>query len=242
VSLADKLDTLAGDFLVGLIPTGSADPYGLRRAAVGVLRILEKFSWTLSVEELLQKATAVQPADAATQETQKKLELFFRQRWSGLLEERGYKADEIEAVFLGVGVVGPHLARLEALHKIRNQKEFESLALVFKRAVNIRRQAEKTEPASSHQINSDLLKEDSEKKLFEVLRQVQKDVVRHVNAQSYHEALMSMVSLQQPLADFFNGVMVMAEDRALRANRLAIIEGLVLTFFTVADLSKIQNA
>ena len=129
VSLADKLDTLAGDFAVGLIPTGSADPYGLRRAAVGVLRILEKFEWPLALRRPVARARAQcnrRRARAAPCETQGKLDIFFRQRWAALLEERGYKADEIEAdLELGESaILKQALAKIKALHRVRKQKNF----------------------------------------------------------------------------------------------------------------------
>src|SRR5439155_7789258 len=106
VALADKLDTLAGDFAVGLIPSGSADPYGLRRAAVGVIRILESKNWPLPLERLVDQAIQAQPdhVKKAIAETQNKLNQFIQQRFAALVAERGFKPDEIEAV-VSAGIV-----------------------------------------------------------------------------------------------------------------------------------------
>ena len=144
VALADKIDTLAGDFAVGLIPSGSADPYGLRRAAVGVLRILEDRHCVIGIEELLSQAIDFLPPSlvSSRQDTFQKLFQFIKQRFTAILEERGYRFDEIDAV-LGSGMleVPDALARLKALHGVRAKTEFEPLSVAFKRSMNIVRQA-----------------------------------------------------------------------------------------------------
>jgi glycyl-tRNA synthetase beta chain len=248
VALADKLDTLAGDFAVGLIPTGSADPYGLRRAAVGVLRLLEKFGWPLSLEDLLQKAIAVQPnVGASIGETQTKLEVFFRQRWTALLEERGYKADEIEAVLLQrIGVLAPYLERLEALHKIRKQKEFDPLAAAFKRTENILRQAAQKgmhlNIDKEASVDESLLKEESETELHKTVQKVKADFETQYTEKQYSKALEVLTALRDPLDRFFEKVMVMAEDEALKTNRLKLLMGIAKLFRRIADFSKLQNS
>ncbi len=246
VALADKLDTLAGDFAIGLIPTGSADPYGLRRAAVGVLRILETQSWPVSLEKLLDQAVQLQPSGIGSPipETLQKLMAFMKQRLSAILEERGFKSDEIEAVLAaGVGEIRDTLARLAALHELRSKTEFEPLSTAFKRGMNIVRQAAKlTDGASSRAVVPDLLREPCEQVLFQAMEAAGSEVRRHVEARAYHEALQSMVPLREPLDGFFNGVMVMAEDPSLRANRLALMDRLVRMFSKIADFSKLQNA
>lgn len=244
VSMADKLDTLAGDFSVGLIPTGSADPYGLRRAAVGVLRILEARQWPWKLDTLIDLAVEVQPAHVkqASPDVRQKLMVFMQQRFASLLEERGFRSDEIEAVFsVGVGVVPEALARLEALHELRKKREFEPLSIAFKRGMNIVRQASKgggtTDGVS---IVADLLKEPCERVLFDALESVGAQVTRHLSDHAYRQALESVVPLREPLDGFFTGVMVMAEEPALRANRLALMKRLVSLFSQIADFSKLQ--
>jgi len=247
VALADKIDTLAGDFAVGLIPSGSADPYGLRRAAVGVLRILEAKKWPVSLGKLMMTALETLPADicANLADTSEKLNLFMKQRLSALLEERGYRFDEIDAVLgAGLGEIDNALARLKALHELRTREEFGPLSVAFKRGKNIVMQAASTDKnvAVNYNVQPDLLKETAERQLFEVLQKVQEEVDRHVKTKSYSEALVAMTPLRQPLDDFFTGVMVMDKDNALRTNRLALMLSLVRVFSNVADFSKLQNA
>lgn len=246
VALADKLDTLMGDFAVGLIPSGSADPYGLRRAAAGVLRLLEDRAWALSLEKLIEKAGELQPANVKNEaaEAVPQLVQFMKQRWTALLEERGYKADEVDAVLAaGIGEVRDALDRLKALHALRSQKEFEPLSIAFKRSINIVRQAAKTVGLDGGApVRADLLKEPCEQALYQALESAGSQVTRHVESRAYREALESMIGLREPLDGFFKGVMVMDEDPALRQNRLALMGRLVRLFSRIADFSKLQNA
>ncbi len=246
LSLADKLDTLAGDFAIGLIPTGSADPYGLRRAAVGVLRILEDRQWPVSLENLIRQAVAELPGKlvGAASEAQNKLMQFMKQRWTAVLIEQGFKADEIDAVLsVDASVVPETLARLQALHELRAKSEFESLAAAFKRSMNIVRQAAKNSDGDgAGPVRPELLHEPAEKALHEAVEKVHEQVVRHTAAKGYGLALTSMAPLREPLDAFFTGVMVMAEDPAVRTNRLALLRRLVQVFSQIADFSKLQNA
>jgi len=242
VALADKLDTLAGDFAVGLIPTGSADPYGLRRAAVGVLRILEDRSWNLNLEQLIDQAVRLQPVQHNAEETKAKLLQFFRQRLSAILEERDFKVDEIEAILeSGIGVVPDSLARLKSLQGVRSNDQFKSLAASHKRVKNILRQSNMSEPATDRQPQVELLKEEAEQQLFAILQKVQLEVAQHAEHKSYKESLLSMVVLSEPLANFFSKVMVMAEDPTLKTNRIKLMYRVAQVFDTVADFSKLQN-
>jgi glycyl-tRNA synthetase beta chain len=246
VALADKLDTLAGDFAVGLIPSGSADPYGLRRAAVGILRILETFRWSISVEQLIDFAMGLLPGSLrlARDATQAALLQFFRQRYAALLEERGFRFDEIDAALSSqIGVVCDTMARLQALHDIRRKDEFGPLSVAFKRAANIVRQAgEKGEALDRSALREDLLKEPGEQALFQTLQGVQQQVNVHLQERAYQQAMEAMVPLREPLDRFFEGVMVMVDDAALRANRLGLLVGIVNLFKQIADFSKLQSA
>jgi glycyl-tRNA synthetase beta chain len=250
VALADKLDTLAGDFAVGLIPTGSADPYGLRRAAVGVLRILEAQQWPVALEWLIDQALSILPKEVASQKDKTKQELlqFMRQRFAAVLGERGFEFDEIEAVLtLQVGVIREALARLQALHDIRSRPEFGSLSNSFKRAMNIVREASKgglsvIATGSDNGVKVELLQEPSEQMLFRTFQDLHQGLEQHLQGGAYNQALQSMVTLRDPLDQFFKGVMVMADDSSLRANRLALLSGIVRLFLHIADFSKLQNA
>ncbi len=249
VALCDKIDTLAGDFAVGLIPSGSADPYGLRRAAVGVLRILEARSWPVQLEDLIEKAVALLPASAAGSGTVSKLVEFMRQRLGAILEERHYKSDEFDAItFGGVGLIHQTVSRLDALHQIRGQGQFDALAAAFKRASNILRQARPKGFEISADwigvmgVKEETLKEASEQALFVKVRDIQEPVLTQFEAGSTREALELLSTLRVPLDQFFEGVMVMVEDKVVCANRLALLGGIVNLFHKVADFSKLQNA
>lgn len=251
VSLADKLDTLVGDFAINIMPKGSADPYGLRRAAVGVIRILENRKWPIGLEALIDKALQLYPANIANGRptTAKDLCQFMKQRYAALLEERGYKFDEIEAVLSGgVGNVSDALSRLEALHQIRKRKEFEPLAVVFKRADNIIRKSGLNGPAQGVTENGQIVviverfKDDSERVLYTAIQESQEDIRRFLQHQQYNEALERMVRLREPLDQFFTKVMVNDENIEVRANRYSMLQILTDLFRRIADFSKLQNA
>lgn len=247
VALADKLDTLAGDFAVGLIPSGSADPYGLRRAAVGVLRILEQTPTTRTLEDLIHEAVLIQQPGvvSAPAEVESKLRAFFAQRWSPLLEERGFRPDEIDAVLAGgLGCLPDTLARLEALHAVRPTPEFEPLAAAFKRATNIVRQAQKSGvmPPDDSTVDSARLVEAAEQALHGRLQEVGAQLQAAMQERRFAQALAAIAPLRAPLDSFFGDVMVMADDPALRANRLALVRSLVSLFSPIADFSRLQNA
>ncbi len=249
VALADKLDTLAGDFAVGLIPSGSADPYGLRRAAVGIIRILESKKWPLNLEWLVDQAVEAQPnhLKAAVGETQSKLNQFMQQRFAALLTERGFKSDEIDAILAGgVGVVREALARLEALKSFRDDKEFLILATVFKRPSNIIRQAKKAGVdfvgGNESSINELLFEHEAERELHRVLKQTSRDVDEKISNKEYSEALKAILPIATPLDSFFKEAMVMADNHDVKLNRLNMMCWVETTLAKVADFSKLQNA
>ena len=250
VALADKLDTLAGDFAVGLIPSGSADPYGLRRAAVGVLRILERHSWPLHLEKLIDASFGTLPEAIRQNDVSpasQKLKNFMKQRFAGLMEERGYRIDEIEAVMAqGIGEVADCIQRLDALKKQRAKKDFEPLAIAFKRALNIIQQARKSgtfpEAGASLPIDQNLLTVEAEKNLVRSMHESQDQLNGLLQARRYEDSMLILAGLREPLDAFFKEVMVMDKDPQLRALRLSILAALIRNFGQIADFSKLQNA
>ena len=250
VALADKLDTLAGDFAVGLIPTGSADPYGLRRAAVGVLRILEHYRWPLKLEALLSDSFITLPSSIRQLDIApavEKLKNFMKQRFAGLMEERGYKVDEIEAVMArGIMEVADCMQRLDALKKQRAKKDFEPLAIAFKRAQNIIQQARKAgtfpEAEASLPIDQALLTVEAEKILVRSMHESQGQLNELLQARKYEDSMLVLAGLREPLDAFFKDVMVMDQNPSLRAVRLSILATLIRNFGQIADFSKLQNA
>jgi glycyl-tRNA synthetase beta chain len=240
VSLADKLDTLAGYFSLGLAPTGSSDPYGLRRAAQGAVRVVIDF-WRgaarPSLRGLLAQAAAAYPeGPARTAE----LEAFLLDRLRYVCVARGYPADEVEAV---LGAREPDAledpqetwVRLRALHAIRSEapEDFASLATAFKRARNILEQAKQAAPQG---VEPGLIEADAERALYDAVARLQ-------SADGGYEArLRALATLREPVDRFFDperGVFVMTDDLQRRGNRLALLEQMRRLFYRIADISKL---
>jgi glycyl-tRNA synthetase beta chain len=242
VSLADKLDTLAGYFGLGLVPTGSSDPYGLRRAAQGVVRVLLDFWHAAEVEERpnLHKlaAAAVAGYGGALRRPEadivRDLEGFFLDRLRYVFTARSFAPDEVEAV-LGArepdALEDPHEAwkRLQALHRVRLEatEDFEHLAVAFKRAKNI------LGDGAPAEVDTGLLQESAERELHQAVAQL-----RGMNG-GYESRLRSLSGLRGPVDRFFDDVLVMAEDPRLRANRLGLLSQALSLFYRIADISKL---
>jgi glycyl-tRNA synthetase beta chain len=245
VSIADKLDTLAGYFSLGMAPSGSSDPFGLRRAAQGVLRVLVDF-WRAeagerrpSVRELV--AASVRNFSSLDQEARDevagKLENFLFDRLRYLLVARGYPGDEVEAA-LGArepdALDDPYecLARLSALHHARAaaSDDFTHLATAFKRARNILEGAEVSAPDPS------LFENDAERDLYDVVSRLAR------GEGGYEARLKSLAGLRGPVDRFFDDVLVMDENPEVRANRLSLLARTLSLFYRVADISNLSIA
>jgi glycyl-tRNA synthetase beta chain len=242
VSVADKLDTLAGYFGLGLAPTGSSDPFGLRRAGQGALRAILDF-WRVDVAERQPSLRALAAAAVAGHgpalkrppaEVRRELEAFLLDRLRYLLSVRGFPGDEIEAA---LGAREPEaiddpvecVARLTALHRVRSEarEDFERLAAAFKRARNI---LGETEPAA---VEPALLTEAAERELHEAVGGL------GATNGSLDARLRSLARLRTPVDRFFDNVLVMADDPKVRANRLALLHETLSLFFRIADISKL---
>jgi glycyl-tRNA synthetase beta chain len=243
VSLADKLDTLAGYFGLGLVPTGSSDPFGLRRAGQGAVRVLLDF-WHADAAERRPSLTALVGAAVTgyagvfkRQQTEvvQDLEGFLLNRLEYVLVARGFPAEEVAAVLYTPTVSAledPHdcLVRLKALHRGRAeaQEDFEHLAVAFKRAKNIL-----TQEAGSPVIEPGLFESDAERELHGA-------VTRLADADGGYEArLRALAGLRAPVDRFFDDVLVMAEDPKVRANRLALLHQALSLFYRIADISRL---
>lgn len=246
VSLADKLDSLAGNFLVGNIPSGSQDPYGLRRAAIGMLRILSEKKWALDLRAVIQSAMKEYPFwnDAAGPKAQGQLLDFFKQRWSALKEAEGFRFDEVQAVTtVEFADVVDLEARLKALHDIRKHPDFTPLAVAFKRASNILAQArQKNVLTGDPAVAPERLQDPAERTLFDVLVQLEADLAPLLSdGRKYDEVLKVLVRFRKPVDDFFEKVMVMAPDADVRTNRLSLLNRIAALFRRTADFSLLQD-
>ncbi len=241
VSIADKVDTIAGDFYAGRLPTGSGDPYGLRRQAHGVIRMLFENSLDLSLDELVHKSLELLKCPDVNG-LKKQVMKFFRQRIEAVFEARGLRYDEIKAVLnTGFSVPLDVKARADAVHKLRGLPDFEPISAAFKRAKNILKQADEkfNLKVDGLRFNPDRLEEPEEKILFKKFSEVKKDVEEILGDRGYEEALNRLVGLRAPVDGFFDRVMVMDKNEKLRDNRLALLGSIIKLFMKIADFSLI---
>ncbi|MCP4870666.1 MAG: glycine--tRNA ligase subunit beta [Proteobacteria bacterium] len=238
-ALADKADTLAACFALGKKPTGSADPFGLRRAALGILRILDSGVVGLSLDRLLDAAVAGVAGIGKREPAEVRADLvgYLRTRLKGLWTSAGHGTDLAEAVLLaGFDDVADGRARLEALTQLRGADEFADLMVSFKRMGNIVRKA--GDDATAGEVDHGLLEAGAERGLYDAFLSARTGVQ---DAPDHSTALSAMASLRTPLASFFDDVMVMADDADVRRNRLTLLTTISGTFARIADFSAIST-
>ncbi len=240
VALADKLDALVGFFGIGQLPTGDKDPFGLRRAALGVLRILMETPLPLDLAELIDAATAgFAPGtlnETAGSEFKPALLEFLRERLRGQLREAGHDPKLIDAVLaLNPTRIDKVPAKLAAVKAFVALPEAEALAAANKRIINILRKSE----GAAVEVDVALLQEAAEKALFARVTAIAPGVQSFVANEDYADALKSLAGLRTEVDAFFDGVMVMAEEPLTRANRLALLRQLAALMNQVADISKL---
>ena len=235
VALADKLETLVGLFGIGQIPTGDKDPFALRRHALGVIRILIDKQLPLSLDTLLQHAA--EAFGDKIQNPTAQLTDFIFERLAGNLREQGYTPQEVDAVIaLHPQVLQDIAQRLEAVRAFSSLPEAESLAAANKRVGNILKKAEGTVEAK---VNAALLKEAAESALHKALSAVAPQADAAFEKGDYTASLQALAALKAPVDDFFDNVMVNADDPTLRANRLGLLATLHQAMNRVADLSRL---
>ena len=243
VSLTDKLDLLTSMFSVGTLPTGSRDPFGLRRAALGVIRLLlesEKrlnFPIEVSLETLLTEAyrNVGKPYNEVNLDAQAKLREFFIERLRYIFE-RDFRYDEVNAVF-SIGALNLPVTdlrcRLEAIRSLRGSENFAALSIACKRVRNILGEQ------SPIAVDPKLLVETEEEELYRALRNVSPRANLEIQRREYEIALKTLSTIRPQVDQFFEKVLVRTEDKAIRSNRLALLNLLYTLFNRVADLSEI---
>jgi glycyl-tRNA synthetase beta chain len=236
VALADKLDAIAGLFSIGQQPTGEKDPFGLRRAALGVVRILVESQLRLSLFELARAAFEPFKSKAPNELTQ-----FVYDRFAGYLKDLGYSTLQVESVLCmrptNLGVV---LRQLEAVKVFQSLPEAESLTAANKRVANILKQAEAKGESFGNASLSELI-DPAERALHEAIRKVSDKAKPLYEKGDYTGYLKSFAVLKAPVDAFFDKVMVMVEDEKLRRGRLALLRDLRDAMNRVADLSKLAT-
>ena len=237
VALADKLDTLVGIFGIGQLPKGDKDPFALRRAAIGVLRIVTELSLPLDLETLVSKAIDVYGDKLTNAETQSQVVDFVLGRFTALLQDQTIAIDVIQAVAARRPTKpADYLARVHAVDKFRALEEAEALAAANKRVANILAK-QNVEVTDTVNIDESLLAEEAEKALYVELKAAQKEVDIAVPSQDYTRILTALATLRNVIDNFFDNVMVMADDEAVKNNRLALLSLLRQLFLTTADIS-----
>jgi glycyl-tRNA synthetase beta chain len=236
VALADKLETLVGIWSIGLQPTGEKDPFALRRHALGVMRMLVEKRLPLPLSQLLADAASVFEYQPGFKDPSLEVKEFMLDRLRGMLRERGFSPNEVEAVLAqNPDRVDDVLQRLEAVQAFAALPESASLAAANKRITNILKKTEA--PAGGVQQN--LLHEEAERKLAASVERVRPDVDAAFARGDFTGTLKTLAQLRDDVDAFFNDVMVMAEDLALRNNRLALLSSLHGMMNRVADISKL---
>lgn len=239
LAIADKMDILSGHFGIGQEPTGDKDPFGLRRAALGVIRILIEGQVAIPLKILVDGSFSVFDIKIAATNTE--VENFIYNRLSGYMKNLGFSALEVESVICKwpqkIHLV-PQL--LEAVRAFSKLPQAESLVAANKRVVNILKQAE-TNGESFVNANLEILEENSERELFKILSETSRNAIKLLNDEDFTGYLKSFAILKEPIDNFFDSVMVMVEDDSLRENRLALLTDLRDAMNKVADISRLQR-
>ena len=237
VALADKLESLAGMFGIGQVPSGDRDPFGLRRAALGVLRILIERQVALALPELTRRAFECFAGVPDFAPAQAELETFIYERLRGYLRDLGYTANQIAAVVdARPAEIHPVPARLAAVQAFEALPEAAALAAANKRIVNILR---KSGDEAAAAVDRSRLTDGAERDLYVEFERLQPVVEAHCGGGDFTSALMSLATTRPAVDRFFDSVMVMADDAAVRANRLALLRSVAVTMNRVADISRL---
>jgi glycyl-tRNA synthetase beta chain len=238
LAIADRLDTLTGIFAIGQPPTGDKDPFGLRRAAIGVLRVMIEHELDLDLHELIAISAAIMPPEVKAPRITDELFDFMMERLRAYYLDAGYDGDVFEAVRARRPVRPVDFdQRMRAVKAFRSLPESESLAGANKRIRNILRKSGLELPAV---YDNGLLEEGAEQDLARAVNELEKEVNPFFDQRAYTEALCRLAALRDPVDRYFDSVMVMVDDPQLRHNRLALLNALADLFLRVADISRLQ--
>jgi len=248
LSIADKADSIAGMFALGLIPSGSKDPFALRRQANGIVKTIAEHKLPVNLSEVMQNARAAYLGSEAEKKFKlsgpaysEALSSFFRERLEFFLRDAlGLAYDVVSAVLAAdANDVVDAAARAQAVAKVRPSADFEPISTSFKRMKNILRQAAENKSTIAEPFDSAALSQTEEKKLAGLIPQVATNVNALRAAGHYEQALVEISQLRPAIDAFFDKVMVMVEDESLRAQRLGLLQTLVREFSSIADFSEI---
>ena len=240
LSISDKIDTLVGIFAIGQKPTGEKDPYALRRASLGVLRTIIERQLDLDLKPLITTSAKLLADKVNASKVEQEVFDYIIERLRAYYLDRGIMAD----VFDAVSALSPSRPldfdkRINAVTAFRELSAAESLAAANKRVGNILKKSDAKEIAS---VDEALLSEDAEKNLYQVLNDLSKTVEPMFDSGEYESALSQLSSLRDPVDAFFDSVMVMADDEAIKNNRIALLNTMNQLFLRAADLSRLHQS
>ncbi len=239
LAMADKLDTLVGIFAIGKKPTGLKDPYGLRRAALGVLRILVETGLDIDLPSILKQAAGLFAKKLDTDAVASEVHEYMIKRLFAYFSARNVAHDVIDAVLANRPVSPCDIAmRIEAVSRFRTLEDAERLAAANKRIRNILKKSGRGTPGG---VQEELLSEDAETALYTAIEAMSGDVEDLFRQRHYEQALRRLAELRQPIDSFFDHVMVMDDNEELKTNRIALLARIDALFMHVADFSRLQS-
>jgi glycyl-tRNA synthetase beta chain len=238
VSIADKIDSIVGFFSVGIIPTGSQDPYALRRQAQGIVKIIVDAGLELDLDYLIEQSLATLKKQDKLQrdgaEVKAEVLDFFKLRLENLLEEAEVRYDVSDAILASNFTnINDTLIRATALMEYREDEGFEELITAFNRVANLASKSNNTE------INPELFEDDSERELYSAYQNAKDKIDSLVAERAYVKALTEVAKLKEPIDNFFDSVMVMAKNEEVKENRLGLLNSISNLLAKIADLTKI---
>jgi glycyl-tRNA synthetase beta chain len=238
VSISDKIDTIAGCFAIGLIPTGNNDPYALRRSAIGILQIIRDNHFRIELDKLIEKSLEILQGKVKFdfEKVKEQVMDFIKQRFKQLLISEGVSADAIDAVIDKNNEIISLEKLARTLHGAKGQASFESIAQSYKRINNILKKAGHTKT----DFKIELLTEEAEKNLFDNIHRISNEFMLYLDREEFDKALYTLLQLEPCVNYFFDKVMVMVDDEKIRDNRLSMLCYLKQLFDKIGNLSMIN--
>ncbi|MCF8008277.1 MAG: glycine--tRNA ligase subunit beta [Halanaerobiales bacterium] len=237
ISLSDKIDTLTGFFGIDLIPTGSQDPYGLRRAAIGIYRLIDDLNYEIEIEKLFELSLDVYKSSGkklkpVNQELIDKIHDFMLDRIQYIFKDEGYDVDIIRTVIYGLPLSVPLIKRaLRLFDDIKEEESFKEFLTAFNRVDSI------IKDVKINNINQDLFQKMEEKQLFERYKVVKHEVDKHIQNKDLDKAYQSLIKIIEPIHDFFEEVRVMSKDKKIKENRLTLLKNIQQLMKRIGDFS-----
>lgn len=249
LSSCEKIDNLTILFAMGKIPTGSSDPFALRRQAIGLLEILIKFDIRIDLTRIIRMVLdeldhkgLLSYRRENSKDIFSEIQKFLKGRIKTILEGKDFTYDEIDAL-LGLKTINivQGIRKLDSIKKIRAKKGFGQLLSAFKRVNNILNGARKKKEDITDPVNKDLFEKDEEKNLFNISEKIREKIEKLEADENFEEILNALMDMQSPIDKFFDTVMVMADDKTIRQNRLSLLTAIEKIFLDFIDFSKIKD-